>query len=571
MANPQASRKPEPTVDAPLRMAEALMAAAGFLVEARDSGTVAQRVVDEVRELFHAKGALLCRLDVPTRALEAIAVSGEVGPEYGAHMIFAPGMGTPGLAATTLNWVITRNVLKDPRIALSPETRLAIEHAPFRAVLAVPLVLNGIVNGTLCILDREGRKFTEQEGRFAQAFAHQAALAFENARLNEVASAATADAVAANRAKDDFLAVLSHELRAPLTSIYGWARMLRAGQMDKHDIGRALAAIEQNSLLQTQLINDLLDVSRIVAGRLEITPRPVALLPTIMGAVESLRNDAEDKGVKLTMASEAYDCTVAGDPLRLHQIMTNLIGNAIKFTPRGGSVELRICRQGPNAHITVRDTGRGITPDVLPFIFERFGRGKRTAGRGEGGLGLGLSIVRHLVDLHGGRVTAESAGEGRGATFVVVLPLTDEVIEPPHGRLQDDATGATLRGRAVLVVEDDQDTRELVALVLRDEGATVAEAGSIAEAVATLAGSLPDVLISDFTLPDGDGVELIDKLRTIERTGGRARIAAIALTGLGDDSERRRAMSAGYDVYLLKPFDPIELVDMVTKALGRST
>jgi CheY-like chemotaxis protein len=250
--------------------------------------------------------------------------------------------------------------------------------------------------------------------------------------------------------------------------------------------------------------------------------------------------------------------------------MTNLVGNAIKFTPSGGGVDIRIARQGATVSITVRDTGRGMTADVLPFIFERFGRGKRAAGRGEGGLGLGLSIVRHLVELHGGRVTAESAGEGRGATFVVVLPLTDEVIEPPPGPAHAEAAGVTLRGRAVLVVEDDQDTRQLVALVLRDEGATVAEAGSIAEAVAAFARSVPDILVSDFTLPDGDGVELREKLRMIERKGGHARIPAIALTGLGDESERRRAMSAGYDIYLLKPFDPIELVDMVTKALGRA-
>lgn len=547
------------------------MTAAGFLVQARDTVTVAQRIVDEVRALFHAIGALLCRFEASTGALEAIAVSGEVGPEYGAHMVFVAGMGPPGLAAATLHPLMTPNVLKDARIALSPETRLAIEHAPFRAVLAVPLVLNGAVSGSLCILDREGRAFTEQEARFAQAFAHQAALALENARLNEVADAAAAAAVAANRAKDDFLAILSHELRAPLTSIHGWARMLRAGQMDKRDTARAVAAIEQNSLVQTQLINDLLDVSRIVAGRLEITPRPVPLLPTIIGAVESLRNDAEDKGVSLTVANEAADCTVAADPLRLHQIMTNLVGNAVKFTPRGGSVDVRLVRQGPLVRITVHDTGRGIAPDVLPLIFERFGQGKRTAGRGEGGLGLGLSIVRHLVQLHGGHVSAESEGEGRGATFVVILPTVRQAIEPPTERTQGHGVGTTLGGRTVLIVEDDRDTRELIGLVLRDAGATVAEAVSIAEAIAALPRAMPDILVTDFMLPDGDAVELRERLCAIEADSGRGRIPALALTGLGDERERRRAMSAGYEVYLLKPFDPVELVDMVSKILAQPT
>ena len=567
MTERTASRDPEVPAAAAARMAQALMASAGLLVEARDTETVAHRIVDEVRDLFQSIGALLCRLDRETGALEAIAVSGDVGPEYGVHMVFGPGMGTPGLAARATDPVLTPNVLKDSRITLPAETRTAIEHASFRSVLAVPLVLNAAVNGTLCILDREGRAFTEQDGQFAQAFAHQAALALENARLNEIAETARAEAVRANRAKDDFLAVLSHELRAPLTSIYGWVRMLRAGEMDKRNTERALAAVEQSTLLQTQLINDLLDVSRIVAGRLAITPRPVRLLPTIMGAVGSLRNDAEGKGVHLVATSDTADCAVMGDQFRLHQIMTNLIGNAIKFTPRGGNVELQVRRYGSMATITVRDSGEGISADRLPLVFERFGRGKRTAGRGEGGLGLGLSIVRHLVELHGGYITAESAGEGQGATFVVFLPVRDEVLEVPIGQCGPDVAGASLHGRAILVVEDNTDTRELIAFVLRAAGASVIEAGSLAEALAALGRSAPDLLVSDVMLPDGEAFELVPKVRAI---ASDIAIPAIALTGLGDETQRRHALSAGFQAYLVKPIDPVHLVEVASSAVCHS-
>jgi signal transduction histidine kinase len=545
-------------------MADALMASAGFLVEARDTETVAHRIVDEVRLLFQSIGALLCRLDRETGALEAIAVSGDVGPEYDVHMVFAPGMGTPGLAAHAPDPVRTPNLLKDSRITLSAETRAAIEHAPFRSVLAVPLVLNGAVHGTLCILDREGRAFTEQDGHFAQAFAHQAALALENARLNEMAEAARAEAVTANRAKDEFLAVLSHELRAPLTSLYGWVRMLRTGAMDKRNTERALAAVEQSTLLQTQLINDLLDVSRIVAGRLAITPRPVRLLPTIMGAVDSLRNDAESKGVQLVAHTDVADCAVLGDQFRLHQVFTNLVGNAVKFTPRGGAVEVGAQRHRSIAIITVRDSGEGIAAALLPLVFERFGRGKRTAGRGEGGLGLGLSIVRHLVDLHGGHITAESAGEGQGATFEVFLPVQDHVFEAVGSEGEDAADAAALEDRAVLLVEDNSDTRELIALVLRQAGASVIEAGSLAEARVELERSTPDLVVGDLILPDGDGFDLLTT------PGGSTRIPAIALTGLGEETQRRRALSAGFQAYLVKPIDPVHLVQVATRVLSQT-
>jgi len=354
--------------------------------------------------------------------------------------------------------------------------------------------------------------------------------------------------------------------------------MLRAGQLEKADAQRALAAIERNSLLQTQLISDLLDVSRIIAGRLDIVPRPASLVSNVTGAVESLRQEAERKGVGLLVEGAGHDCVIAGDPLRLQQIFTNLVGNAIEFTPRHGTVEVVIGRDGGLARVTVRDTGRGIPAGDLPHVFERFRKGDRTAARGEGGLGLGLSIVRHLVALHGGSVTADSAGAGRGAPFSVLLPIAESSIERPVEPLAragpGDDTGAgsrALRGVTVLVVQDDHDTRELNALVLREHGAVVTVAASVAEAADALARSTPDVIVSDLRLSDGDGCDLGAHAQRLQRERGREMIPAVAPTGLGSEGERRRASSAGYRIHLLKPVDPFELVEVVSSLLCRST
>jgi signal transduction histidine kinase len=337
-------------------------------------------------------------------------------------------MGAPGLAVVEPKPVILPDVLEDARVQLTSEMRSLIGRAPFRAVLTVPVILDARIIGTLCFLDRPGRVFTDDEAWFAQAVAHQAALALENARLYEAserhrrtAEAAQAEAVAANQAKDVFIATLSHELRTLLNTAFGWAKVLRAGQVDKAAMEHGLEAIERNCALQARLVDDVLDVSRIITGKLQLATQAVQLSTVVEQSVDSLRHDAEEKGVILTMEIEPDTGTVDGDPLRLHQIITNLVSNAIKFTPGGGRVEVRLERRGGIIRKIVTDTGQGISSDLLPHVFERFRQQEIQPG-GMGGLGLGLGIVKHLVELHGGTVVAESRGEGFGTTFTVDLP-----------------------------------------------------------------------------------------------------------------------------------------------------
>jgi signal transduction histidine kinase len=318
--------------------------------------------------------------------------------------------------------VVLSDVLAEPRVRLTPEMRALISRAPFRAVLAVPVMLHGQAIGTLSLLDRKGRLFTDDEAWFLQAVAHQAALALENARLYEEAERLRAEAVAANRAKDVFIATLSHELRTLLNGAYGWARLLHAGQMDKTELERGLDAIERNCTLQARLIDDVLDISRIIAGKLRLSTQPVELATIVEQSIEQLQGEAETQGVILSVRIDQNTGVMHGDPLRLHQVTTNLVSNGLKFTPRGGRVDVTLARYGASTiRLSVTDTGKGIAPDLLPHVFERFRQDEVKSGA-VAGLGLGLAIVKHLVQLHQGIVVADSRGVGRGAAFTVFLP-----------------------------------------------------------------------------------------------------------------------------------------------------
>lgn len=403
-------------------MAEALANVAATLVQVRDTPSLSQRIVDELRPMFQTLGVMFCRVEPGTQSLRAVAVSGEVGPEYDTHVVFAAGMGTPGLAVAELRPVVLSDVLAEARVRLTPEMRALISRAQFRAVLAAPVILHDDVIGTLCLLDRKGRLFTDDEAWFLQAVAHQAALALENARLYEEAERLRAEAVAANRAKDMFIATLSHELRTLLNGAYGWARLLRARQMDKTELERGLDAIERNCTLQARLIDDVLDVSRIITGKLRLSIQPVELAAIVEQSIEQLQGEAEGKGVILSVRIDPNTGVMEGDPLRLHQIITNLVSNGIKFTSRGGRVDVALARYGPTTiRLSVTDTGKGIAPELLPHVFERFRQHEVERGAAAG-LGLGLGIVKHLVDLHQGTVVADSQGVGRGAAFTVFLP-----------------------------------------------------------------------------------------------------------------------------------------------------
>jgi PAS domain S-box-containing protein len=376
--------------------------------------------------------------------------------------------------------------------------------------------------------------------------------------------AARGQAEAANRSKDEFLAVLSHELRTPLHAIYGWARMLRAGSLDARTVDRALAAVERNSALQAQIVEDLLDVSRVITGKLVLELGPVDLTDVAHVAAESIRAHATTRGVRLELQAEAVGAIVTGDPARLQQVLGNLLSNAVKFTPSGGRVTVRVGRTETEACLVVQDTGRGISPDFLPHVFKRFTQADSSTTRTYTGLGLGLAIVRHLVELHGGTVSVESEGEGRGATFSVALPLRasdrdGRVVKPPPAP----SLPVRLDGVHVLVVDDDADSLALAAAVLEWNGARVSAARSAAEALEVMERTVPDVLVSDLGMPDEDGFTFIRRLRARPAATGGS-VPAVALTAYAMGSDIDESRRAGYQLHLSKPVEPVSL----TKAVG---
>jgi signal transduction histidine kinase len=397
-------------------------------------------------------------------------------------------------------------------------------------------------------------------------------LALEEARTAaqraELAHAARREAEAANRAKDDFLAVLSHELRTPLNATFGWVRMLRSGRLDSGSATHALEVIERNVTQQSRLISDLLDASRIVFGRLELSLQRLDLPGLVAEVVESVRPAAEIRGIVFKSELDPDAGPVHGDPDRLRQVIENILGNAIKFTPQDGAVTVRLVRDA-DACLTVSDTGRGIDGDLLPHIFERFKQSDSTSTRAHAGLGLGLAIVRHLVELHGGRVRAESAGLGQGATFTVILPIAAAAADAAFGPgISAAGGGERLDGVRVLVIEDDDDTRDLIAAVLRQTGAAPFVAANAHDGVGMAAQVRPDVLVCDLAMPDKDGLVVVREIKSWAAEAGVI-LPALALSAYARPEDRDRALAAGFDFYLAKPVDPSELVRAVARLVRR--
>ena len=401
---------------------------------------------------------------------------------------------------------------------------------------------------------------------FVQDITNRKASEVENERLYRQAEES-------GRLKEEFLATISHELRTPLSAILGWARMLRLGQLSEEHTAKALDTIERNARAQAQLVDDLLDVSRIMTGKLRMDVRPSDPNAFIDAAVEAVRPAAEAKGVRVQKVMDTGAVSIPGDPVRLQQVVWNLLSNAIKFTPRGGRVQIRSERVNSHLEIVVTDTGQGIAPDFLPHVFDRFRQADQKTSRQHGGMGLGLAIVRHLVELHGGTVSAASEGEGQGATFTVVLPITPIYqVDSSGGRvhpaardlLPPDEGTDRLDGLTILVVDDEPDTRELLKQGLEYCGARVRVAGSANEAVDALVASLPDILISDVGMPGIDGYDLIRHVRGLPRDSG-GNIPAIALTAYTRTEDRLQALRAGYDMHVPKP---VELAELVAVAIS---
>jgi two-component system CheB/CheR fusion protein len=391
-------------------------------------------------------------------------------------------------------------------------------------------------------------------------------LAAAQARLQEQEQIARAEREA-SRAKDRFLAILSHELRNPLNAMVGWSRMVRSKKLDPTATEQAMEVIERNATLQARLIEDLLDVSRIVAGTLALDTRPIRVAPAVRSILTTMRPDAEAKGVQLEAALDDQAGAIRADPARFQQIVGNLLSNAIKFTPRGGRIDVRLARRGSTVELSVVDTGDGIAPERLPQIFNSFGTTHSTT-RSHGGLGLGLAIVRQLVELHGGSVKAESAGLGQGARFTVTLPLTDE---QPAADAETGAVAArvatgghapALEGIRVLVVDDEADARELMRAVLVEAGASVTVAATARAALEALDGGAFDVLVSDIAMPGQDGYDLIRMVRALDPERG-GRTPALALTAYARVEDRAGAIAAGYQEHAAKPIEPAELAAVV--------
>ncbi|HZT60303.1 MAG TPA: hybrid sensor histidine kinase/response regulator [Pyrinomonadaceae bacterium] len=387
----------------------------------------------------------------------------------------------------------------------------------------------------------------------------------ERARLLDEAVAARAEAEAVNRAKDVFLATLSHELRTPLTAILGWVRILHDKSADAEISRHGLEVIERNAEAQYQLIRDLLDVSRIISGKLQLNTRQIGLAPVVEAALDSVRQAADAKSIRLGAEYDDETDLVTGDPDRLQQVIWNLLSNAIKFTPKGGSVGVRVGRHGSDVRVSVSDTGQGISPEFLPHVFERFRQADGSTTREHGGLGLGLAIVRHLVEQHGGRVSAESDGEQRGSTFSIDLPIAAvktparEAEGRPDSKRPPAGAALALGGVRVLVVDDNPDARELLTLVLGGAGAEVTAAASAAAALELLQQAEVDVLISDIGMPTEDGYALIGQARSLTAR----RTPSVALTAYASEEDRRRALAAGFDAHITKPVEPAELVSVL--------
>jgi len=391
----------------------------------------------------------------------------------------------------------------------------------------------------------------------------------ERGQLLVRAERARAEAEAANRIKDEFLATLSHELRTPLTSLLGWSSVLREARRDEKVLNQGLEAIDRNARVQAQLIDDLLDVSRIVSGKLNLEVRPLDICSVTRAAINVVRPAADAKGITLDYYAEPGLGAISADSARLHQIIWNLLSNAVKFTPRGGKIAIRIEQEAAHAKVTVHDTGQGIDPEFLPRVFDRFRQADSSTTRSFGGLGLGLAIVRHLIELHGGTVSAESEGVGKGATFFARFPLITERAEPVA---HDVGSGEirSLDGLRVLLVDDEEEAREIISTVIGRTGAEVKTCISASEALIFLTEWRPDVILSDIAMPEEDGYTFIGKVRSLPRDKGGETPAA-ALSAYARDEDRLQALAAGYQMHIAKPIGASQLVTMVAKLAGRES
>lgn len=450
-----------------------------------------------------------------------------------------------------------------------PKTSI-IRALGIQAYAAQPLIAGQKLFGTLSFASCTRTQFTEVEVELMRALCDQMAIAIERAELVHSLQQQAEQLRSANRLKDEFLAVLSHELRTPLNPILGWSKLLKAGNLDAAKTAKALDVIERNAQLQTQLIADLLDVSRILQGKLAMSAEPVDVCVAAQAAIETMRLAAEAKSIQLVSIFPGTVVQVSGDAGRLQQVIWNLLTNAVKFTPPGGRVKLRISASETHAQLQVIDTGAGIVAEFLPFVFDRFRQADYSTTRKFGGLGLGLAIVRQIVELHGGTVSADSAGENQGAMFTIEIPLALSSRQAIVTAVDSVVRHGDLQGIHALVVDDELDSRELIAFVLEQAGAIVTSAASGIEALQTIEQSLPDVVVSDIGMPEMDGYMLLQQIRALSAQQGAQVSAgasglpqAIALTAYAGEFDQQQALQAGFQKHLAKPVEPNTLIETI--------
>jgi PAS domain S-box-containing protein len=546
----------------------------GTIVSATlDRNTIVQAVTDIATELTGAQfGAFFYNVvDERGETHQLYAISGAPREAFSQ---FQMPRNTEVFAPTFTGGSILRSddITQDPRYARNlPHRGMPEGHLPLRSYLAVPVTSpSGEVFGGLIFGHAAAGRFGDRHERLAVGVASWASVALENARLY-------VSVQEANRLKDEFLATLSHELRTPLNAILGYARMMRLGILAPHKLARTIEIIERNATSLTQIVEDVLDVSRIVSGKMRLSMQSVDLVALVRQAVDAARPAAEAKQIVLDLAGDTGSLPISADPDRLQQVLWNIMSNAVKFTGTRGRVSVSIERADERVDITVQDTGIGIPPAFLSHIFERFRQAESGSSRERGGLGLGLSIAHQLIEMHGGTITAESAGVGQGSTFRIVLPTTTARLEQsmrdqPHGMLRPEAARpslANLRGVRVLVVDDDPDALSLVREILENAGAEMVLAASGPEALALLERQPVHVLVCDLAMPRMDGFELIARVRHHPDPAINA-LPAAALTAYARSEDSVRAWRSGFHRHLAKPIDPTELTAAIASLVGRA-
>lgn len=570
------------------RVLEILNETGAIVASQLDLAKLVQSVTDAGKELSGAEfGAFF--YNVINNAGEAFLLYTLSGAKREDFEKFGLPRNTPVFERTFRGEGVFRSadITQDSRYgSMAPHYGMPKGHLPVRSYLAAPVISrSGEVIGGLFFGHSQAGVFSDRSERLIVGLASQAAIGIDNSRLYEQVKRAAQEreklleaeqeartqAERSNVAKDQFLAVLSHELRTPINAVVGWSQILKTLKEGSTDFVNGLNVIERNARIQVQLIEDLLDMSKVLSGKMRLELQQVNLQEVIQAAVASLRHAAEVKALKLQVILDPLVGPVKGDPARLQQCVLNLLANAIKFTPDAGTIQLCLVRVDNHLEFSVSDNGIGIKPEFLPYVFQRFSQQDTSASRKHQGLGLGLSIVKHLIELHGGTIRARSTGEGKGATFTVDLPLMTIQSESPMevrqysrrpSAIRDSATQPSLEGISVLVVDDEADARDLVKHVLEKQGARVFLAASTEEGLASLKVNLPTVILSDIGMPGEDGYEFIKKVRQLD-DDQRGGIPAAALTAFARAEDRARALRAGFQTHLPKPVEPAELVGVV--------